>query len=195
MNDPLLVGVPQRVQELDTDCRRHLWRQRRSVFENGPERSSFDQLHDEKPLCFVFVRDVVDLDDVWMAELGNCASFRRKAVTYLDGVSQVGVEHFERNIPPEALVVRSKHSRHTAVTEFFDHRVFCNFRKACACEAHGRAKNVHHEPRGARTNLPRSAFAVVADAVAPQVATNVGALHGRAPTDFTNVSVAFREES
>ena len=88
----------------------------RATADDRVQAVALDELEDEHRLPAV-LEDVVEPDDVRVLEPGECRGLALEARAELLVVRDPGVQHLERDIAPEALVVGAPDDAHAAATE------------------------------------------------------------------------------
>ncbi|CAH0327155.1 hypothetical protein SRABI128_05819 [Microbacterium sp. Bi128] len=88
-------------------------RQGALVIEDIPQRVALDEFHDQigEPAVLALVQDA---HDVWVGEPGGSLGFAAQPIEELRVVSQMGMEHLQRDITLKALVRGEVHGGHPA---------------------------------------------------------------------------------
>ena len=105
------VRMRKRTEQLDGERRRDLGRQRAATSGSLAQRRAAHELDDEVLLVLVLGGDVEHLDDVAVPELGDRLGFACEAVRDLAALAEVRMEHLDRDVTPETLVVRTVNRR------------------------------------------------------------------------------------
>ena len=123
MHDPGRVRVCDPGEELHDERCADLRRERPMVLEDLPQRRPADELDDEILLRLVLRRDVEHLHDVRVPQLRDRFRLDGEAVRDLAALAKVRMEHLDRDIAEQALVVRAIDRGHPAMPELVEHVV------------------------------------------------------------------------
>ena len=114
MHHTLVVGLIERIRNLDRMANRRLDRQR-SLLEPIGERLAFDVLHDEE-VDATLAADVVERADVRMVQTGNRTGFPLEALAGVWVAGHIRRQDFDRNGAVEASVSRLVDLSHPTCT-------------------------------------------------------------------------------
>ena len=113
MHDPVVVGVRERLADVDRDPDRLLHRQRTAPRQVVLQRDAVDVLEDDE-LVAVLLAAVDDGDDVRVRQLRDRLRLAAKARDGLAVLSVRRVQDLQRDVPVEQLVVGAIDARHPA---------------------------------------------------------------------------------
>src|SRR5687768_92001 len=121
MNQPLTVGMVQRRRHVPYDVHRLVELELLVALQPVPEGLSRDVRHDEVQDAAGFAR-VVERDDMRMVQLGRDLDFAQEPLGAKSGCD-LGMQHFQGNLPIVLEVVRQEYRCHTTATELALDRV------------------------------------------------------------------------
>ncbi len=115
MDDPSRVRVRERGRDGRAESPRLLPAERATA-DDCVQAVSLDELEDEHRLPAI-LEDVVEPDDVRVLEPGKCRGLALEARAELLVVGDPGMQHLERHLAPEPLVVGAPDDAHATATE------------------------------------------------------------------------------
>ncbi len=130
VDDRRLVGVLHRLAELEHDGRADLGGHVAVIDEHLAQRGAAEQLDHQVALGVVLARDVEDLDDARVVELGGGARLGDEARADLGVLAEVLVDDLDGDLAPEPQIARPVHRRHATVADLFQELVLRELREA-----------------------------------------------------------------
>ena len=98
MDDAVLVGVGQGVQDIAQNERRQFVGQRPALLQKTGQGRPGDEFGDDVAGCGVGGRGVVDFDDVGVAQLGDGLRLAGEAFEGLGLVREMGVQNLDGHV-------------------------------------------------------------------------------------------------
>jgi hypothetical protein len=123
MHDAARMRMRHPGEQLHDEGRPDLGRKRAALLEQLPQRGPANELDDEVLLRLLLRGDVEHLDDVRMSQLRDGLRLDGEAMRDLAALAEVGVEHLDRDVATEPLVVRAVDGGHASMTELVEHLV------------------------------------------------------------------------
>src|SRR5690606_19102346 len=117
------VRMRERAGQLDADGGANLRRRARMLGEEFSKARPPHELDDEVALRLVLVGDVVDLDDVRVAQLRDRLRFGHEARHDLAVLAKVTVDHLDGDLAQKTRIPRPVHRRHAAVADLLEQLV------------------------------------------------------------------------
>jgi hypothetical protein len=115
MDDPMAMGLVERIRDLDGVAQCAIERQR-TLLESGRERLALQVLHDEE-LDAVLVPNIVKYADVGMIERADGPRFPLEPLLEFRVSRQLRREHLDRDCPRESSVAGLVDLAHATRTE------------------------------------------------------------------------------
>ena len=183
MDDPGGVRLGEPVGDLAGDVE-ETPRRERPCLQDVPERLSLDELHGDENRR-VRRPDVVDRDDVVVVEAGGRARFLLEPLVPVGIGRELGREHLDRHVAPEAGVPRAVDLPHPAGAERREDLVRAKFLSRCQCHACVRGFYVPPSATPARSRARRIEFPTtkaLESTIAPAATTGRSSPNAAIPT-------------